>query len=205
MAKKELNQTTSTTDKKKLGTKDLIYAGAFGAIYLVLMLIIVMGSGMIPILYILSPLTVGLVCGTVYELCVLKVRKFGAALILGILFALVACSSNMIALVLAILTAIGAELIIRAGKYQSKRMFLASFVVFNLNMACPFSMLAYAHDQFINEAVVYYGQDYADALVALTPDWIIVGIVGLAIAGGIGGALIANVLIKKHFAKAGVV
>ena len=44
---------TKTTDRK-MRTRDLIYAGAFGAIYLVLMLIIVMGSGAIPILYLLS-------------------------------------------------------------------------------------------------------------------------------------------------------
>ena len=47
--------------KTKLKTKDLIYAGAFGAVYLILMLAIVMVSGMIPILYILAPLTVGII------------------------------------------------------------------------------------------------------------------------------------------------
>ena len=91
MSKKELNNTGAKPDKK-LRTKELIYAGAFGALYIVLMLIIVLGTSMIPILYILAPISVGLVCGTVYMLCVLKVRKFGAALILGVLFALTACS-----------------------------------------------------------------------------------------------------------------
>ena len=40
MSKKEI--TTSESNDKKLRTKDLIYAGAFSAIYLVVMLIIVM-------------------------------------------------------------------------------------------------------------------------------------------------------------------
>lgn len=106
---------TKTTDRK-MRTRDLIYAGAFGAIYLVLMLIIVMGSGAIPILYLLTPLTVGLVCGTVYLLCVVKVHKFGAALILGVLFALVACSASIPGLVLGIAAALGAELVLFLGK-----------------------------------------------------------------------------------------
>ena len=83
MARKEVTQTTQQSDKK-LRTKDLIYAGAFGAVYIVLMLIVVLGTSAIPVLYILAPFTVGVVCATVYELCVLKVHKFGAALILGV-------------------------------------------------------------------------------------------------------------------------
>ena len=91
MSKKEI--ASSNPSNRKLRTKELIYAGAFGALYIVLMLVIVLGTSMIPVLYLLAPITVGLVCGTVYMLCVLKVKKFGAALILGVLFALCACSN----------------------------------------------------------------------------------------------------------------
>ena len=38
---------STTQSDKKMRTKDLIYAGAFGALYIVLMLIIVMGSSAI--------------------------------------------------------------------------------------------------------------------------------------------------------------
>ncbi len=203
MAKKEMTNIQQPTDKK-LRTKDLIYVGAFGAVYLMLMLLIVMGSGMVPILYILSPLTVGIVCGTVYELCVLKVHKFGAALILGVLFALVAASSNIVGLICAIVIALIAELIIKAGGYKSKKMYLLSFVVFNLNMVCPFSTLVMNREAFFDRAVGYYGQDYADKVAALTPDWIIFGLIGLALLGGIIGAFVASRLIKKHFEKAGL-
>ncbi|MBQ9004860.1 MAG: MptD family putative ECF transporter S component, partial [Atopobiaceae bacterium] len=143
MARKEITQEAGTAaSAKKMRTRDLIYAGAFGAIYLVVMLIIVMGASMVsPILYLAAPLFVGTVCGTIYEMCVLKVRKFGPALILGVLFALVSCASaGLIALVLAIAFALAAELIIMAGKYQSKKMYLLSFVAFNCNMACPYLM-----------------------------------------------------------------
>ncbi|MGF6367097.1 putative ECF transporter S component (TIGR02185 family) [Aequitasia blattaphilus] len=132
MSKKTIVTSTKVTEDKKLRTKDLIYAGAFGAIYLVLMLIIVMGSGMVPILYIISPLTVGVICGTVYMLCDLKVHKFGAVLILGVLFALVACSGYWLSMVCAALTALAAELILYLGKYKSKAMYVLSFAVFNV-------------------------------------------------------------------------
>ena len=203
MARKEITQTEAQSDKK-MRTRDLIYAGAFGAIYLVVMLIIVMGTSTIPILYLMAPLFVGIVCGTIYEMCVLKVRKFGAALILGVLFAIVACSSNIIGLVLAIVFALLAELVIRAGKYTSKKMYLASFVVFNLNMACPYTMLAFARDDFMARTVEFYGQAHADALAAVAPDWVLLPIVAGAIVGGIIGALIAGKLIAKHFEKANI-
>ena len=128
MAKKELTA-AARQDEKKMRTKDLIYAGAFGAIYIVLMLIVVLATSAIPILYIVAPFTVGVVCATVYELCVLKVRKFGPALILGVLFALVACSGNILGMVLAVAAALLAELIILAGRYRSKKLFLLSFLL----------------------------------------------------------------------------
>lgn len=204
MAKKEMTG-VERQDGGKMRTRDLIYAGAFGAIYLVLMLLIMMGSGTVPILYLVSPLTVGVVCGTVYEMCVLKVRKFGAALILGVLFAVVACSSYPIAFALAIVAALLAELVIYLGKYKSKRMFLASFVVFNLNMACPFTMFAFERDEFLARSVEFRGQAFADSLNALAPDWAFLAIVGLALLGGIIGALVAGKLIAKHFSQAGIV
>ena len=133
MARKEVTQTTQQSDKK-LRTKDLIYAGAFGAVYIVLMLIVVLGTSAIPVLYILAPFTVGVVCATVYVLCVLKVQRFVSALILGVLFALVACLGNVLGMVLAIACALAAELVIMTGQYKSRKMFLMSFLVFKKNM-----------------------------------------------------------------------
>ena len=208
MARKEITQEAGTAaSAKKMRTRDLIYAGAFGAIYLVVMLIIVMGASMVsPILYLAAPLFVGTVCGTIYEMCVLKVRKFGPALILGVLFALVSCASaGLIALVLAIAFALAAELIIMAGKYQSKKMYLLSFVAFNCNMACPYLMLQLARDEFIGRSVEFYGQAYADTLAAVAPSWVFLLCLGMAILGGIIGAFIANKLISKHFEKAGII
>lgn len=191
--------------KGKLKTRDLIYAGAFGAVYLILMLVIVMGSGIVPVLYILSPLTVGVICATVYMLYVIKIKKFGAILILAVLFGLVSSVNSVYALAWTVLTGIVAELIAKAGKYQSKKMFMVSYWVFNLNMIGPFLMLIYAKQQFIDMCVEYYGKDYAAAVDALTPSWIIFALAGLAVVGAVIGTLLSSGFIRKHFEKAGVV
>ena len=204
MARKEITQTTQQNDKK-LRTRDLIYAGAFGAVYIVLMLIVVLGTSAIPVLYILAPFTVGVVCATVYELCVLKVHKFGPALILGVLFALVACSGNVLGMVLAVLASVAAELIIMAGKYKSRKMFLLSFLAFNLNMVCPYTMLYFHRDEFMARSVSFYGQAFADELAKYAINGLAFIQIALALLGAGIGVLIASKLIKKHFEKAGIV
>ena len=199
--------TSTTQSDKKMRTKDLIYAGAFGALYIVLMLIIVMGSSAIsPILYFMAPLTVGLVCGTVYMLCVIKVHKFGAALVFGAFFTLIACTQSLYAIIFSLAAALTAELLLFLGKYKSRKMYLLSFVFFNLNMSAPTMMLLFDYDKFMNLSEKYNGAAYAQTLAKLAFNgkiWF--AILGCAVVGGIGGALIAKNLVKKHFEKAGVV
>ena len=198
---------STTQSDQKMRTKDFIYAGAFGALYIVLMLIIVMGSSAIsPVLYFMAPLMVGLVCGTVYMLCVLKVHKFGAALVFGAFFTLIACSQSLYAVIFSLAAALMAELILFLGKYQSRKMYLLSFVFFNLNMSAPTMMLLFDFDRFVSLSEQYQGTAYAQTLAKVAFNgkiWF--AILGCAIAGGIGGALIAKNLVKKHFEKAGAV
>lgn len=191
--------------KEKLKTKDLIFAGAFAAIYLVLMLVVVMVSGMIPILYIISPLTVGVVCGTVYLVYVSKIRKFGAILILAVLFGIITGVNSVYSIAWSVLMGLFAELIVRAGQYQSKKFFVMSYWVFNLNMIGPFFMLVYAKQTFLKLCAEYYPPEHVAQLDKLTPNWIIFALAGLAVLGGMIGSLIGSGLIKKHFEKAGVV
>ncbi len=103
------------------------------------------------------------------------------------------------------MAALLAELVIKLGNYKSKKRYLLSFVVFNINMACPYMMLSFARDSFLKRSVEYYGQEYADGIAKLAPSWVFLPILGFALVGGVLGALLANALIKKHFEKAGVV
>ncbi|MBQ6904238.1 MAG: MptD family putative ECF transporter S component, partial [Lachnospiraceae bacterium] len=107
--------------------------------------------------------------------------------------------------ILAICAALAAEVILWLGKYRSRVMYLLSFVFFNINMTGPFLRFLYNKDAFIADTVSYYGEEHAQALSAITPEWVFWGILAGAIVGGIIGSFIANRLIKKHFEKAGVV
>ncbi len=190
--------------KRKMNTKDLIFAGAFGAIYLVVVLVCVVALAAVPVLYLMAPLFVGLVGATVYLLCVTRIRKPGAILILGVLFILLACTSSPYAMAWAAVAAIAAELIARAGSYESMKLFRLSYVVFNLNMVGPFLMLVFAKDQFLSIAANYYGQEYVQTLQTLVPDWILAALVVEAVVGALVGAFIAAKLFKKHFERDGI-
>ena len=191
----------------KLNTKDLIYAGAFCALYIVAMLIVVMGSGIVlPILYFIAPLTVGTVCGTIYMLYVLKIHKFGAALILGVLFILATGHLTWYSLAVVLGASLIAELMIFLGKYASKKMYLLSYVFFNLTMAAPYLSFVFNLQDSIQMAKSYYKTDsVAKAYETLFGPGFYVYTIALALVGGAVGALVASRLVKKHFAKAGIV
>lgn len=191
--------------KKKMKTKDLIYAGAFGALYLILVMIFTSVLGVIPLLYVLSPLLVGIVCGTVFLLYVSKVQKPGAILILSLLFGLMAGSAYWVSFVFIILTGIVAELIVRAGKYQSFKMYAIGYCVFNMNMVGPFLFITLSRDKYLSMAREYYGAEHAASLAAVTPSWINLAQIALAVAGAVIGILIAKKLVKKHYEKAGII
>lgn len=193
--------------KTKLKTKDLIYAGAFAAVYIVVMFIVVMILGFVPFLYLLaSPFVVGVVNAVIYLMYVMKVKKFGAITILGVLFGLVTTTGgHPYSIMCAIPLGIVADLIAKKGNYISKNLNAISYIVFNLTMIGPFTTLFVAKDAFIASCVEYYGQSYGDAISALATDWLIYAQIGTAVAGAFCGTLLARKLLKTHFEKAGVV
>lgn len=196
----------TSKNNKRLNTKDLIYAGAFCALYIVAMLIVVMGSSVIlPILYFIAPLTVGTVCGTIYMLYLLKVRKFGAALILGIIFSILTNSITWYSLAVVLGASLIAELMIFLGKYASKKMYLLSYVFFNLTMAAPYLGFVFNLQDSLRITQDYYGEARAKAYESLFGSGFYVFTIALALVGGAVGALVASRLVKKHFAKAGIV
>ncbi len=193
--------------KNKLKTKDLIYAGAFAAVYIVVMFVAVMLLGFVPLLYLFaSPFAVGLLNAVVYLMYIMKVKKFGAITILGLMFGIVTTSGgHPYSIIFSIPVAVVADLIAKQGKYESNKLNAISYMVFNLTMICPFITLVIAKEAFIESCLEYYGQGYADAISALTTDWLIFAQGGLAVVGAFLGTILAKKLLKKHFEKAGVV
>lgn len=88
--------------KTKLTTKDLITAGAFGAIYLVLLTVLSSVLTIVPILFLATPLIAGIILGTVYMLYATKVPRTGAILVLAILVGLITSMATIYPLIFAV-------------------------------------------------------------------------------------------------------
>ena len=188
-------------------TRTLIYSAAFAAIYIVAMVAIVMATSAIsPVVYLGAPLIVGAVLGIValLVLLVLRSKSIMPVVIMGAGFLLTTGMSNPYTFACEAIVTVVACVILVVGKFKSKAVLGCSYAVFNLNMAMPFLLLLIAHDSFIAMMSQAYGAAAADAMSAVTPDWIWWLILALAIVGGILGALIGIRLTKKHFDKAGI-
>lgn len=67
-----------STKTNKLKTKDLIVAGAFAALYVVVLFAVVTVMGFVPILYLIAPFVNSVILGCIYMMYVTKVPKTGA-------------------------------------------------------------------------------------------------------------------------------
>lgn len=189
----------------KLKTKDLIFAGVFGALYLAVMMGTISILGIIPITFLMVPFFASITCAPVYMLFALKIRKMGTVFILSLLLGLFMLQASPIATVWSIACGIIAEIIIKMGNYQSKKHYNISFVVFTQTILGTYLSLWFTKDAYIAQTLQYYGQEYADTLNALTPSWIVPVLLVTAIIGGILGVLLTNKILKKHFERAEIV
>ena len=191
--------------EKKLKIKDLVTIGVFAVIYLVIMFSVGM-IGVIPILFLIYPTILGIVSGTVVMLFMAKVQKPWALLIFGMLtpiFMMVEGHTYILVLHAFVVILI-AELIRRAGNYNSFKYNMLSFAIFNTWICGSLMQMLWAREKYI-EMTMMMGNEYVEALERLVtyPHMALVYIG--AILGGLIGANIGRILLKKHFIKAGIV
>ena len=191
--------------EKKLKIKDLVTIGVFAVIYLVIMFSVGM-IGVIPILFLVYPTILGIVSGTVVMLFMAKVQKPWALLIFGMLtpiFMMVEGHTYILVLH-AFAVILIAELIRRAGNYNSFKYNMLSFAIFNTWICGSLMQMLWAREKYI-EMTMMMGNEYVEALERLVtyPHMALVYLG--AIAGGLIGANIGRILLKKHFIKAGII
>ena len=191
--------------EKKLKIKDLVTIGVFAVIYVVIIFALGM-IGFLPVLYLVYPALLGIVSGTVIMLFMSKVQKPWAVLILGMLtsvFMMVEGNTYLL-IIHSFVVMLIAELIRRVGNYNSFKYNMLSFAIFNTWICGSLMQMLWAREKYIEIAMVM-GEEYVNALIKLVtyPNMALVYLG--AILGGLIGANIGRILLKKHFIKAGII
>ena len=192
---------------EKLRIKDLVTIGVFTVIYFVLFFVAGM-VGIIPILYLAYPTLAGIITGIVAMLFMAKVQKPWGLFLLGLICSLIviAMGNTYIIVIHAVISMVIAELLRKKGEYKSFKYNMLSFAVFN-TWICGFLMqILLAKDKVIELAETRgMGHDYIMKLITLLNFRSMILVYIGAIVGGILGAYIGKVFLKKHFEKAGIV
>ena len=192
---------------EKLRIKDLVTIGVFTVIYFVLFFVAGM-VGIIPILYLAYPTLAGIITGIVVMLFMAKVQKPWGLFLLGLICSLIviAMGNTYIIVIHAVISMVIAELLRKKGEYRSFKYNMLSFAIFN-TWICGFLMqILLAKDKVIELAETRgMGHDYIMKLITLLNFRSMILVYIGAIVGGILGAYVGKVFLKKHFEKAGIV
>lgn len=192
---------------EKLRIKDLVTIGVFTVIYFVLFFVAGM-VGIVPILYLAYPTLAGIITGIVAMLFMAKVQKPWGLFLLGLICSLIvlAMGNTYIIVIHAVISMVIAELLRKKGEYRSFKYNMLSFAIFN-TWICGFLMqILLAKDKVIELAETRgMGHDYIMKLITLLNFRSMILVYIGAIVGGILGAYIGKVFLKKHFEKAGIV
>lgn len=197
-------------NKNSLTVSDLISTGIYTAVYFVFLTIATFASSLIIPAYgmILIPAFAALLCSVVYYLLALKVQKFGALTLMGIVMGIFYFASGHFPLsfIPAIVFGLLADIIANTGKYKNKTSLTASYVVFSFSNAGPILPLYFTKKAYI-ENLIARGKDsvYIDKLfsqISITTFFIFVA---TTVILAILGSIFAQKMMKKHFEKAGVI
>ena len=192
-------------DSKKLKGKDLINIGIFTAIYFVVILAFAM-LGFIPIFMPLMAVFDPLFGGIVFMLFLTKVKKPGMIFIMNILMGILMWLTGMSFYALAVGAVVGliAELIYKSGDYRSSKKAVLTHAVFSLWVWSNFLPLFLQPEKYWSTRQ-QFGEDYINTLTNLMPIWMCPVLLVVCFVFGILGGLLGKAILKKHFAKAGIV
>lgn len=190
---------------QKLNGKDLVNVGVFTAIYVVSVMALAM-LGYIPILMPLYSVLMPLVGGIVFMLFLTKVKKFGMILIMAILLGILMWLTGMSWYALALGTPMGliAEFIYKSGEYKSAKKAVLAHGVFSIWVWTNYIPLFFCPEKYWSTRQDF-GQEYIDTLQSIMPMWMCPVLLVSCFVFGLAGGWLGLKILKKHFAKAGIV
>lgn len=195
---------------QQLNIPDLVTIGVFTAIYFVLVAVATFASALLlpGVSNIFLPAIAALISGSVYMLLAAKLQKFGGITIMGLVMGLLFFVSGHFVLSFAanILFGLAADAVAALGKYKSKKLLLASYIVFSYGLTGPILPLWFMKDAYV-ASLQARGKDaaYIDALFApINGGTFVVCLAAILVCAVVGGVF-GQRMMKKHFEKAGIV
>ena len=192
--------------KKRLVLKDLVNIGIFSVIYFVGLFVIGTPLGFLVVTYLAFPFAVSVVLGIAVMFFLAKTPKPFALFIFA---ALPGCLMTLmghtpVVAVHSLIVAALAELVRKAIGYKTVKGSIAGYAVMSMWLCGAFWQIFILKDQYYALTEKMMGAAYAEQLVSL-PIWIMPILYVTSFAGGLLGGLLGAKVLKKHFAKAGLV
>ena len=193
----------------KLTVKDLIITGIFSAIYFVLNFCVMISGGLTPILWIMMPVILALLCGTVYMMLVAKVPKRGTVIIMAMITALLYVATGQLTIIILVsylIASVAAELIRAVLGYKSFVGNLIGYCAFSLGIIGSPLQLWILGDKFIDN-ITKNGMplEYVQKLTGLISSSTLIIMIIATVIGAVIGGYIGRKIIYKHLIKAGIV
>ena len=191
----------------KLQAKDLISIGLFTVLYFVIGCCVAIPIGMIPIfLPVLGALWV-IITGIPFMLFLTKVKKFGMVTIMGILSGLLMGLTGMgfWGVLTGAVFGISGDLILKSGEYKSMKKSGLGYAVFSLWMIGTYIPMYFMAEQSKADFASQFSEEYAEEVMSVMPMWSFILVAARIFLFSFLGSLLGKKLLKKHFAKAGIV
>ena len=192
---------------EKLGVKDFINVGLFSVIYFVMFTISGI-LGYIPLCVVILPLIAGVLGGIPFVLFTLKEQKFGAVTLMGMItgFLTFLVGQTWMSILFGLVFGFLGDLIMKSGNYKSWKKNVLVYSVFTLWTVGTMLPMWIMRETFFAGYRENGGTDaYIDAVMKLTPNYMILVVIITALVGGFLGASLGKAVLRKHFQRAGTV
>ena len=192
----------------KLQAKDLINLGLYTVLYFVIGCCVAIPVGFVPIFLPILGALWSLITGIPFMLFLTKTGKFGAATIMGTLVSVLCflMGQSWISIPFGIVFGFLADLIFKAGEYKSWKHTVLGYCVFTEWVVGSMLPMWIMRDTFFEAYRSKGGTDeYINAVMGLTANWMLPVVIVLGLVGGVIGAYLGKAILKKHFVKAGIV
>ena len=179
--------------------KDLISLGLFTVLYFVLGCCVAIPIGFVPIFL---P-----VLGIPFMLYVTRVKTFGLITLMAILSGLLMGLTGMgfWGVPMGAVFGLLGDLILKSGGYRSAAKILVGYAVFSLWMVGTYIPMYFMVEAAYESFAASFGDEYATQVMAVMPPWSLALVVVGIFLGALVGGLLGRRLLRKHFARAGIV